>query len=194
MTIRPTPDNSYGYGTSHLEILTQQRETSMSRTSRSSRTIVITGGLGNLGSKLCRHLIALNDIYSSSSSSSSSTSTSTTKCIYKVVLVEHPDFIHRHSTQNNNNSLPHDEDNTDVTILPCDLGNLSDEQSASLRGALQDADTLVHFSAVNPYPNATWSDSAQSMDHTFNIFQLAVICKGECVTIVSGLPEYNSAS
>lgn len=136
--------------------------------SSDNRTVVITGGLGNLGSKLCRHLLASNDNNSSSS----------TKCTYKVILVEHPDFINRH-TQANNNLLPSHDDNN-VVVLPCDLGNFSDEPSvASLREALQVADVLIHFSAVNPYPNASWSDSAQSMDHTFNIFQLAVICKGE---------------
>jgi hypothetical protein len=45
--------------------------------------------------------------------------------------------------------------------------------------ALSGADVLVHFSAVNPYPNATWSESAQTMDHAFNVFQMAVMCKGE---------------
>ena len=44
---------------------------------------------------------------------------------------------------------------------------------------MQEADAIVHFSAVNPYPNASWSESAQSMDHCFYIFQLAVLCKGE---------------
>jgi nucleoside-diphosphate-sugar epimerase len=129
------------------------------------RTVIITGGLGNLGSKLCRHLLASNDNNSSSSTK--------TKCTYKVILVEHPDFIKRHT-------LPFHDDDNNVMVLPCDLGNFSDEPSvASLREALHGADALIHFSAVNPYPNASWSDSAQSMDHTFNIFQLAVICKGK---------------
>ena len=42
------------------------------------------------------------------------------------------------------------------------------------------ADVLVHFSAVNSYPNANWGESAQTMDHALFVFQLAVICKGEC--------------
>jgi nucleoside-diphosphate-sugar epimerase len=149
---------------------------SSSSSSSSRRTIVITGGLGgglgNLGSKLCRHLLSSN---SSSSSSSSETRT------YKIILVEHPDFIDRYTQSN---PLPHDDENN-VIVLPCDLGNPTDEQSAALREALLGADALIHFSAVNPYPNASWSDSAQSMDHTFNIFQLAVICKGECVFSLS---------
>jgi len=39
--------------------------------------------------------------------------------------------------------------------------------------ALQGADALVHFSAVNPYPNANWAESAGSMLHTFNAFVAA---------------------
>ena len=44
---------------------------------------------------------------------------------------------------------------------------------------LKNVYAVVHFSAVNPYPNATWGESAQSMDHTFTIFQAAVMHKGE---------------
>lgn len=118
------------------------------------RTIVITGGLGNLGSKLCRHL--LNDDNSNNK--------------YKVILIEHPNFIH-----NPTKPLPHE----DAIVLPCDLGNPTEDQSFQLKKAMEGADALIHFSAVNPYPNASWSESAQSMDHVFYIFQLAVLCKGE---------------
>lgn len=112
-------------------------------------TLVITGGLGNLGSKLCNHLL-------------------TTSSKYKVILIEHPNFC-------NNKPLPH----SNATLLPCNLGNPTSEQHAALKLALEKADTLIHFSAVNPYPNASWSECAQSMDHSFYIFQLAVLCKGE---------------
>ena len=128
-----------------------------------TRTIVITGGLGNLGSKLCRHL--LNQNFSDSDGSKTS---------YKVILIEHPNFIDK------NKPLPHD----DAIVLPCDLGSPNQQDDSgglSLKEALQGADTLIHFSAVNPYPNASWSECAQSMDHTFYIFQLAVLCKGKSV-------------
>ena len=125
----------------------------MSNNNASSRTIVITGGLGNLGSKLCHHLL------SSSAAGDNN---------YKVILIEHPNFI------NPSKPLPHPS----ATVLPCDLGNPTNEQRTELKTALDGADTLIHFSAVNPYPNATWSESAQSMDHVFYIFQLAVMCKG----------------
>lgn len=122
-----------------------------------NRTIVITGGLGNLGSKLCRHL--LNDPTNH----------------VDVVLVEHPDFITPQKT------LPHEN----ATVLPCDLGNPSQAHADSLKETLQGADTVIHFSAVNPYPNASWSESAQSMDHIFYIFQLAVMCKVRRVILAS---------
>ena len=96
----------------------------------SSQTIVITGGLGNLGSKLCHHLL----------------SSYNNDC--KVILIEHPNFI------NPSKPLPHPS----AKVLPCDLGNPTNEQRIELKAALDGADTLIHFSAVNPYPNATWSE------------------------------------
>ncbi|KAL3816136.1 hypothetical protein ACHAXA_011633 [Cyclostephanos tholiformis] len=128
----------------------------------STRTVVITGGLGNLGTKLCRHLLRQANNCSSPPP-------------YRVILVEHPAFI------DSNRPLPHD----DAIVLPCDLGNPSECQRASLADALSGADVLVHFSAVNPYPNATWSESAQTMDHAFYVFQLAIVCKVRRVILAS---------
>ncbi|KAL7535933.1 hypothetical protein ACHAWF_005315 [Thalassiosira exigua] len=131
---------------------------SASPSAASPRTVVITGGLGNLGSKLCRHLL------SRPSSSSAA---------YRVVLVEHPDFCDK--------PLPH----PDAVLLPCDLGDPTDEQLSNLRKVLEEADALVHFSAVNPYPNATWGECARSMDHANNAFQLAVLGKVRRVILAS---------
>ncbi len=120
----------------------------------SRRTILITGGLGNLGSKLCRHLL------------------SNEATPPKVILLEHPAFIDASKPP------PH----PDATIVPCDLGSPDlNELEATLNGV----DTVIHFSAVNPYPNATWGESAQSMDHTFNIFQMAVKCHVRRVILAS---------
>mmetsp|Transcript_15171 Transcript_15171/g.32126 ORF Transcript_15171/g.32126 Transcript_15171/m.32126 type:complete len:340 (+) Transcript_15171:110-1129(+) len=128
-----------------------------------SKTIVITGGLGNLGSKLCHHILSSqeNNIHK-----------------YKVILLEHPNFI------NPDKPLPHN----DATVLPIDLGNPTandGKDAAKLKEALEGADALIHFSAVNPYPNATWSECAQSMGHTFYIFQMAVLCKVRRVILAS---------
>ncbi|KAL7447419.1 hypothetical protein ACHAXM_010629 [Skeletonema potamos] len=134
----------------------------------SRRTIVITGGLGNLGSKLCSHLLTC----SSRSGSSNSTPPP------KVILLEHPAFIDASKPP------PH----PDATIVPCDLGspNLNElETILSVNGGEGVVDTVIHFSAVNPYPNANWGESAQSMDHTFNIFQMAVKCRVRRVILAS---------
>lgn len=120
----------------------------------SKRTIVITGGLGNLGTKLSHHLLESSAEYS-------------------VTLLEHPNFVKP--------GVAH----KDAKVLPIDLCNPKDEDEAALKGVLLGADTLVHFSAVNPYPNANWSESAQSMDHGFYIFQLAVLCKVRRVILAS---------
>ena len=130
-----------------------------SSSANTTKTIVITGGLGNLGTKLSHHLLTTS-------------STSTTSSQYKVYLIEHPNFITLKSTKHKH---------PDAILLPCDLGNPSAEHAIAIKKALEEADCLVHFSAVNPYPNATWSESAQSMDHVFYIFQLAVLCKGEFI-------------
>lgn len=105
--------------------------------------ILITGGLGNLGTKLCAHLLATTS--------------------HKIILLEHPSFITAVKTPQH----------PSVSVLPIDLG---DPASIKQLDVLKDVDTVVHFSAVNPYPNG---EIAQSMDHTFNIFQAAVMYKGE---------------
>jgi nucleoside-diphosphate-sugar epimerase len=99
------------------------------------RRVVITGGCGNLGSKLAKKLLLSRK--------------------YEVVLLEHPHHV-----------KPVPEGATLVT------GDLADGTSA-WTGSLKWADSVVHFSAVNPYPNATWADSAGSMAHTFNVCMAA---------------------
>lgn len=122
-------------------------------------TVVITGGFGNLGTKLCRHLLSQN--------------VDPAAPRYRVVLVEHPAFVA-------DRPAPH----SDAVVLPCDLG-APGPAAGPLRAALTGADALVHFSAVNPYPNADWSESAQSMDHCFYVFQLAVLCRVRRVVLAS---------
>jgi len=107
--------------------------------SSSLPTVAITGGLGNLGSKLCRHFLSNGKAR-------------------RVILFEHPNFA--------NKPLPHEA----AELVIGDAGNIDDPMFDYLKGV----DAVVHFSAVNPYPNANWSESAQSMDHTFNIFNAAV--------------------
>ena len=60
---------------------------------------------------------------------------------------------------------------------------------------------LVHFSAVNPYPNASWAESAGSMTHAFNVFLAAAALGVRRVLLASSdhvmggykdLPEHKS--
>lgn len=104
------------------------------------RVVVITGGCGNLGTKLARHLLAAG---------------------WRVVLLEKAEFFRAEVVP----------DGAEVV-----LGDAADG-AGGWAECLAGADAVVHFSAVNPYPNADWADSAGSMLHTFNVF-LAASARG----------------
>lgn len=110
------------------------------RSKRRKRTVVITGGRGNLATKLATHLRHQQPEL-------------------RVLLLEHPDFAKRGSAPP-----------PDGAIVV--LADLADPHGAWC-DALDGAYALVHFSAVNPYPNASWEESASSMSHTFNVFLAA---------------------
>ena len=111
----------------------------MSQKRRRPRTVVITGGCGNLGTKLAKHLLSRPGEW-------------------RVVLIEHPKFY-----------------SADKLVAGAEyvLADLADNSGGNWEPALAGAHALVHFSAVNPYPNANWAESADSMSHTFNIFLAA---------------------
>ena len=76
----------------------------------------------------------------------------TLKGHWEVVGIEHPDYL---------KPRPYRVVSGDVaTVGPWEV-------------ALENVDVVVHFSAVNPYQNASWAESALSMSHAFNIFLLA---------------------
>lgn len=112
----------------------------MRATSR-RRTVVITGGCGNLGSKLARHLLSRGG--------------------WRVVLLEKPEYYKE-------SAVP---EGAEVV-----LGDAADGAGA-WTAAFSGADAVVHFSAVNPYPNASWEESAASMSHVFNVL-LAASARG----------------
>lgn len=66
---------------------------------------------------------------------------------YDVVLIEHPLYF------------AVDRVPAGARFVLADVGDA--ENVAAWRGALRGAHAVVHFSAVNPYPNATWDESAQ---------------------------------
>ena len=99
--------------------------------------VVITGGTGNLGSKLAAHLL------------------SSEPGQWSVHIIEHPDFYQEAAVPDGATVTIGDVGDTDALATP---GSWCD--------ALDGADALVHFSAVNPYPNADWAECGETMDHT----------------------------
>jgi nucleoside-diphosphate-sugar epimerase len=163
---------------------------------KQQRTVVITGGLGNLGTKLCRHLLSLNDndddVNDNDNHHGEGNAPTKTNFSYKVILVEHPSFIaalnqtDADATSTSSNIITTQLlQNVNVTLLSCNLGNPTASQQQELTKALTGADVVVHFSAVNPYPNATWDDCSQSLDHIYYIFSLAVQCSVRRVIFAS---------
>ena len=69
----------------------------------------------------------------------------------EVIGIEHPDYCAKGSEP------------------PCDCVVQTDAQRPLAAGVFAGADAVVHFSAVNPYPNANWHESSMSMDHAFNV-------------------------
>ena len=72
----------------------------------------------------------------------------------EVIGIEHPDYCAKGSEP------------------PCDRvvqGDAQQPGGVPWRRVLAGADAVVHFSAVNPYPNASWDESSMSMDHAFNV-------------------------
>ena len=72
----------------------------------------------------------------------------------EVVGIEHPDYCAKGSEP------------------PCDRvvqGDAQQPGGVPWRRVLAGADAVVHFSAVNPYPNCSWAESGASMDHAFNV-------------------------
>lgn len=76
---------------------------------------------------------------------------------WAVTLIEHPDHFYPERAA------------AGASVV---LGDCADG-TGSWTSALRGADAVVHFSAVNPYPNATFAESAASMMHTFNVFLAA---------------------
>jgi len=107
-------------------------------TRRRKRTCLITGGCGNLGGKLARHLLS--------------------KGGWRVVLLEHPDWFAAEKVPAG----------AEVVV-----GDAADGTAAWTR-AFAAVDAVVHFSAVNPFPNASWDESSESMSHSNNVFLAAV--------------------
>ena len=114
----------------------------------SSRSVAVTGGLGNLGTKLLLHLAR------------------TSTCPLLIGLDVRPpsseqlETLQAAAAQNRTGAAPA------VELLECDL---TDPHDSRWRDALQRVQAVVHFAARNPYPDASWDDAAVSIDITLNV-------------------------
>ena len=114
----------------------------------SSRSVAVTGGLGNLGTKLLLHLAR------------------TSPCPLLIGLDVRPpsseqlETLQAAAAQNRTGATPA------VELLECDL---TDPHDSRWRDALQRVQAVVHFAARNPYPDASWDDAAVSIDITLNV-------------------------
>ncbi len=114
----------------------------------SSRSVAVTGGLGNLGTKLLLHLAR------------------TSPCTRLIGLdvrapsSEQLKALQDAAAQNTTGSAPA------IELLECDLTGPHDRR---WRDALQRVQAVVHFAALNPYPDASWDEAAVSIDMTLNV-------------------------
>ena len=114
----------------------------------SSRSVAVTGGLGNLGTKLLLQLAR------------------TSPCPLLIGLdVRAPSSqqlqaLQAAAVQNRTGATPA------VELLECDL---TDPHDSRWRDALDRVQSVVHFAACNPYPDASWDDAAISIDITLNV-------------------------
>ena len=114
----------------------------------SSRSVAVTGGLGNLGTKLLLQLAR------------------TSPCPLLIGLdVRAPSSqqlqaLQAAAAQNRTGATPA------VELLECDL---TDPHDSRWRDALDRVQSVVHFAACNPYPDASWDDAAISIDITLNV-------------------------
>ena len=114
----------------------------------SSRSVAVTGGLGNLGTKLLLHLAR------------------TTPCERLIGLdvrtpsPEQLQALQDAAAQNTTGAAPA------VELLECDLTNPRDSR---WRDAFDRVQAVVHFAADNPYPDASWDEAAVSIDMTLNV-------------------------
>ncbi len=113
-----------------------------------TRSVAVTGGLGNLGTKLLLHLARTSPC---------------TRLIGLDVRAPSPEQLRAlqdAAAQNTTGSAPA------IELLECDL---TDPHDRRWRDALDRVQAVVHFAAFNPYPDAGWDDAAISIDMTLNV-------------------------
>ncbi len=107
------------------------------------RSVAVTGGLGNLGTKLLRHLAGVPGIE---------------RLVGLDVRPVPADHVAKLRAD-----IPRPPT---VEFIVC---NLADYQDRRWRDEMANIDAVVHFAADNPYPEATWAEAATSLDMTLHI-------------------------
>ncbi len=114
-------------------------------------TVAITGGLGNLGTKLFRHLAGLGTLH-------------------RLIGLDVRSATLAHAA----NLLTGIANPPALEFVTCDL---TDYQDRRWRDVVGQVDAVVHFAAQNPYPEATWEEAALSLDMTLHVANAAVESK-----------------
>lgn len=112
-------------------------------------SVAVTGALGNLGWKLLSHLAQTGKF---------------SRLVGLDIVAAPPEKAEALLTLSPNKSLS-------VEFVECDLTNWHDSR---WQDALKTVESVVHFAALNPYPDATWLESALSYDMTLHIVNGAV--------------------
>lgn len=111
-------------------------------------TVAITGALGNLGWKLLKHLARTGHF---------------DRLIGLDIAPADPGRMTELRAISPNSSL-------ELEIVECDLSDWHDRR---WRRVLDNVEAVVHFAALNPYPNASWHEAAISFDMTLHVAHAA---------------------
>lgn len=115
-----------------------------------SLRVAITGGNGNLGQKIARRLLGKAHV---------------------LLIDDYSGFCA--GVKNDPSSVAAFEgclpDDSGGSFEHVDGGNLCGSAGEGWRDALCSADAVIHLQAHNPYPEASWEDSAKSMEMTANV-------------------------
>lgn len=118
-------------------------------TSNNVSSVAVTGALGNLGWKLLSHLAQTGRF---------------TRLVGLDIVAASPDKVAALVALSPDDSL-------NVEFIECDLTNWHDTRWQEALGTVE---SVVHFAALNPYPDATWLEAAISYDMTLHIVNAAV--------------------
>ena len=117
------------------------------------RSVAITGGVGNLATKLIDHLIQHTHI---------------PRIIGLDIVAPLPERVAQIDALRR--TVATHRPPPDVSFVTCDLADWHDLR---WRDAIASVEAVVHFAAQNPYPEATWAEVGASYDMTLHVANAA---------------------